>query len=172
MRQLFRLGAGFAVGLLSAVAVMFIYTPTRADGSKKSTAPARGYYLTQDLWDGSHARDACAEGYHMASLWEIHDTSNVRYETALGFMQADSGSGPPTGFSAEGRVRTGAASSGDTGPGAANCNAWTSNSSGTVGTTALLSTGWSSSEVAIRISPWQARLANCSVNLPVWCVQD
>jgi hypothetical protein len=27
----------------------------------------------------------CAVGYHMASLWEIHEPSNLRYDTALGF---------------------------------------------------------------------------------------
>ena len=42
----------------------------------------------------------------MASLGEIHDTSNLRYDTDLGLTLADSGFGPPIVF---GWIRTGGA---------------------------------------------------------------
>ena len=32
----------------------------------------------------------------MASMWEIHDPSDLRYDTDLGLTLADSGSGPPS----------------------------------------------------------------------------
>jgi hypothetical protein len=63
-----------------------------------STVP-RKYYMTRDRYDGAHALTACAAGYHMASLWEIHETSNLRYDTELGLTRGDSGCGPPNSFS-------------------------------------------------------------------------
>jgi hypothetical protein len=46
----------------------------------------------------------------MASMWEISDPSNLRYDTQLGVTTADSGFGPPAGTSFVaffGWVRTG-----------------------------------------------------------------
>ena len=36
----------------------------------------RQYYVTTTKKPGGEATTACAAGYHMASLWEILDTSN------------------------------------------------------------------------------------------------
>ncbi len=56
----------------------------------------RKFYLTKTLHTGAQALSACATGYHMASLWEIHDPTNLRYNTELGFTSgSDSGFGPP-----------------------------------------------------------------------------
>ncbi len=57
---------------------------------------ARQFYLTRNRFQGDEALTACAPGYHMASLWEIHDVTYLRYNTALGSTQADSGLGPPS----------------------------------------------------------------------------
>lgn len=65
----------------------------------------RKFYLTRTGYTGARALSACTAGYHMASLWEIHDPSNLRYDTELGFVQDDSGFGPPIEF---GWIRTGA----------------------------------------------------------------
>ena len=67
--------------------------------------PRRSFYLTQTGYNGSQALTACAEGYHMASFREIRDTSNLSYDTQLGFTQDDFGLGPPGGFA--GWIRTG-----------------------------------------------------------------
>ena len=83
----------------------------------------RKFYLTRTEHDGAHALTACAGGYHMASLWEIFDTSNLRYDTELGFTRDDSGFGPPI---AQGWIRTGYIASGFGPPGLINCKAWTS----------------------------------------------
>ena len=76
---------------------------------------------------------ACAQGYHMSSLREIFDTSNLRYDTDLGQTLADSGFGPPNFF---GWIRTGALATGDNIPGRGNCNAWSSASMSDLGTVA------------------------------------
>ena len=123
----------------------------------------RSYYLTQTTHTGSQALSACGEGYHMASLWEIFDTSNLRYDTALGFTRDDSGFGPPI---AVGFVRTGR-----DGPSGENCNAWTSDSGSEHGTGVSLAPGpWNGD--ALVVSPWQAGLAACVFPIRVWCVQD
>ena len=55
----------------------------------------RSFYLTKTTHTGAQALAACAEGYHMASLWEILNPSNLRYDTELGVVVGDSGFGPP-----------------------------------------------------------------------------
>jgi hypothetical protein len=69
----------------------------------------RQYYLTAagTYYDGSQATTACAEGYHMASMWELLDVSNLIYNTTLGFQHSsgDQGDGPPA--HADGWVRSG-----------------------------------------------------------------
>jgi len=93
-----------------------------------SSAGLRGYYLTQGTYNGAEAdgtdgngAGVCASGYHFASLWEILDPSNLKYNTTLGYTQADSGQGPPT--NALGWVRTGYLSNTSTTAGQGNCNA-------------------------------------------------
>jgi hypothetical protein len=132
----------------------------------------RKYYATQAFHIGSEALSACATGYHMASIWEILDVSNLKYDTELGFTRDDVGSGPPTlGI---GWVRTGQdASSGDT-PGTANCLAYTSNSPTHSGTKAWLPQDWSTSPTldVTRFDAWNAFASPCDQPAHVWCVQD
>ena len=113
-------------------AAMFQFTvslvteqPARAD-SKKGL---RTFYLTKDFHDGSQALTACAPGFHMASLWEIFDPSNLRYDATLGFTRDDSGSGPPQG--SFGWIRTGTGATTSNFAGVGNCNAWQSNAPST-----------------------------------------
>jgi hypothetical protein len=166
LKNLSRAGAG--VILILALASMLVQRTTSA--ANKSAAPVRGYYLTQGGYDGSQALNACVAGYHMASLWEIHEPSNLRYDTALGLTKADSGSGPPV---YSGWIRTGEDSSSNSGvPGVVNCDAWTSNSAVGSGTTALLRGNWIDSTLSNSVNPWQGAGFNCSFAVPVWCVQD
>ena len=167
------------IGLLiifGAIAAVLPLASRGQGGPSKQQRGARKYYLTQGQYDGSEALSACADGYHMASLWEILDPSNLSYDTSLGGTVADSGFGPPNG---SGWIRTGfLASAGTPGadgtitPGAANCEAWTSASSEGRGTTALIPVyGDTENEVTL-ISPWVARTTTCSARPRVWCVQD
>jgi hypothetical protein len=133
-------------------------------------AKVRKFYLTQEnTFDGSEAPSACSAGYHMASLWEIFDPSNLVYDTALGHTSGD-GSGPPE-FNI-GWIRTGGGSGvgqNDT-PGERNCAAYTTNDPDSKGTVAALRTNWSSG--AGVISPWGASTRACDQPVFVWCVQN
>ncbi len=133
-------------------------------------AKARKFYLTREnTFDGSEAPSACAAGYHMASLWEIFDPSNLVYDTALGHPSGD-GSGPPE-FNI-GWIRTGGGSGvgqNDT-PGERNCGAYTINDADTKGTVAALQTNWTSG--AGVIDPWVASTRACDQPVFVWCVQN
>ncbi len=72
----------------------------------------------------------------MASLWEIHDTSNLRYDTDLGATMGDSGFGPPNvtaGFALGTTLEINSCRAG-----IGNCNAWTSAAVGDFGTVVTL----------------------------------
>ena len=142
-----------------------------------SSAGLRGYYLTQ-LWyngadaDGTDGNGAgvCADGYHFASLWEILDPSNLKYDTDLGMVRDDSGQGPPTFPYFGGWVRTGYNSGTSSTPGLGNCSAWTSSDSGDYGTTAYLPNDWTAGQ---DIHIWEVDTTTCdNILLRVWCVAD
>jgi hypothetical protein len=138
--------------------------------AQSSYAPLRQYYLTSSYaYNGSQATSACAAGYHMASLWEILDPSNLRYNTSLGDSRADSGMGPPT--VSFGWVRTGHNNDTGTTPGQANCNSWSSSSGAHSGTTVRLATDWSDATQQ-DMFVWDVGVRACSDTAPVWCVAD
>jgi hypothetical protein len=163
---------GTAIGLVFVFAVASLFTRNDSQAAKRapSAAPARGYYLTSTIFvDGAHALTACAAGYHMASLWEIHEPSNLRYDqdpagdgTNLGHVELDSGQGPPA--TRQGWIRGGIPSP------YWNCAAWTTNSSLVQGAVADLAGSWDSPGVTA--SPWEYTRMTCDQTVPVWCVQD
>ena len=139
---------------------------SRLEAQVASSEP-RKFYLTRTQHTGAEALSACAAGYHMASAWEILDTSNLRYDTDLGRTTDDSGFGPPA---LPGWIRTGNSSSAGPGPGRSNCRAWTSAGGLDAGSTLMLNLVWE--EEARVISPWQGTPSMCSLPHSVWCVQD
>jgi len=128
----------------------------------------RAFYLTTTEHTGDHALTACAAGFHMASLWEIRDPSNLTYDATLGHTAPDSGSGPPSDIGPDtlGWVRTGMAS------GNHNCNTWMSAATG--GTVVGLPPGesWELPVPTTSIRPWFAVSEACSTPKRVWCVED
>lgn len=128
------------------------------------------YYPTTDAFNGAEAGEpgVCADGYHFASLWEILDPSNLRYDITLGYVRNDSGHGPPT--SARGWVRTGYNSDTGTTIGRANCGLWESKSESEYGTSAMLPSAWTAS--APRVHVWGVATEVCNNAIPVWCVSD
>ena len=139
-----------------------------------SSAGLRVYYLTTTSYNGAEAdgtdgngAGVCAEGYHFASLWEILDPSNLKYDTDLGMVRDDSGQGPPTYLG--GWVRTGFGSSTSSTAGKGNCNAWDSGSSGDYGTYAYLPRDW---EAGQDIHVWEVDFGGCPYPFRVWCVAD
>ena len=135
--------------------------------SGATTGGVRQYYLTQSIaFDGDEAEGACAPGYHMASVWELLDTSNLLYNTALGRTQADSGDGPPSNW--EGWVRTGyGITTTNVLAGQANCNGWSSDSSSHRGTSIYLPYDWMADQ---DLSTWMSGTWPCNTTMPVWCV--
>ena len=148
--------------------------PVSAQRSKEDGR--RTFYLTQSFFDGSQALNACATGFHMASIYEILDPSHLKYHTTLGVTTSDSGLGPPQGPPKGGWVRTGEGAFPETSPGVTtpapgnqSCGAWTANAG--QGTTVQLYPSWDFHE-APRMNPWWPALVSCSEQLRVWCVQD
>lgn len=123
----------------------------------------RQFYLTRTQHDGAHALSACAAGYHMASLYEIFDPSNLRYNTELGQASGDSGLGPALIF---GWIR-GSSSI----PPLTNCGQWTDASDMLRGNGVSLH-GYFDSNPVTQISPWFAFSFECNTEQRVWCVQD
>jgi hypothetical protein len=164
--------------VLSTVALLAYLAPTgaRAVASEIETTQAqstgmRQFYLTKNGYFGNATKTACAAGYHFASLWEITDPSNLKYNTTLGYVQTDSGQGPPTSYSGVlGWVRTGyiAYTGGDAGK--ANCNLWTSASSSDRGSDAYLNSDWTGGVQHIGV--WSVAHGGCQVPNHVWCVED
>jgi hypothetical protein len=146
----------------------------KAIQSELSGLKPRKFYLTRTEHDGAHALSACAAGYHMASLWEILEPSNLRYDTELGFTQDDSGFGPPSGALSSntvGWIRTGQSANFSTSLGEANCNAWTSGSDVESAAGAGLNSNWISTNVLV-VSPWAFIRFSCDSSVRVWCVQN
>lgn len=142
---------------------------SEGQGNKKRDNGPRSFYLTPTEHQGNTALTACAAGFHMASLWEISDPSNFRYNTQLGFTMPDSGSGPPAILF--GWIRTGGNASADDFFGAANCLLWTSNNTDHFGTAIFLDANWIATDL-LRIAPWRGGFTTCEASVRVWCVED
>jgi hypothetical protein len=120
------------------------------------------FYLTKSSVDGLGVLTACTTGFHTASLWEILDPSNLRYDTVLGFTTDDSGSGPPAAVS--GWIRTGSAAA-DSGSAGVNCNAYTNNT----GEGTIVELDWGETSGSF---PWASADEGCNLTRHVWCVQN
>jgi hypothetical protein len=127
----------------------------------------RQFYLTELEYKGDEVLTACATGYHMASLWEIADPSNLKYATSLGFTREDSGHGPP--YKA-GWVRTGYTNYGGSTAGQGNCQAWSSHESSDDGTRAFLPSSWTAGDQDMGV--WAVNALSCSSSVSVWCIED
>ena len=152
-----------------ALLVTLVWDPAGAaasgvDAPLTGASSLRQYYLTRTGYDGANATNACAAGYHMASLWEILDPSNLKYNTDLGLLEGDSGQGPTVW---PGWVRTGVMPGVGALPGEGNCDGWTTDASGASGTLAGLS--WCNTQ---DVHIWNAFTLPCDLVRPVWCVED
>lgn len=129
----------------------------------------RQYYQTKTTHIAISAPNACAAGYHFASLWEIKDPSSLRYNTELGLTTFDSHLGPPS--NSYGWVRTGGLLSlPPATAGVANCFGWESTAGDDQGTIVGLGQSWVAP--ASQITPWLAEISACNQARGVWCVQD
>jgi hypothetical protein len=173
-----KLTRGLVVALSCALVVagLLAYltlTGERAAASETETAQVastgmRQFYLTEFDYPANAAKTACVGGYHFASLWELADPSNLKYNTSLGAIEADSGQGPRSELA--GWVRTGYTSNTSTTPGQANCAAWTTVGESQGGTTAVLPSAWTSGVQDMGV--WYVNTFPCNTSSRVWCIED
>jgi hypothetical protein len=147
----------------------------------------RQYYLTTLTSNGSLAQNACSVGYHMASIFELEDRSNLQYNAALGFTQLDDGGGPPV--RAFGWLRTGGVADGTpTVPAGADCNvsfcafnsganclAWSTSSGSAYGVAwaLFLSIGFAGEQFTVPNAGGSHSVATtCDQSRRVWCVEN
>jgi hypothetical protein len=161
---------GLALTVFSLISLF--YNLRRVDAANSQVSQVvigtRQFYLTENSFSGNETLTACDEGYHMASIWEILDTSNLRYDTTMGVTLDDSGQGPPSGLA--GWTRTGFSSNISNTASMGNCNAWTSNASNDYGRTIYLP--YSDLSVGSEFGVWRARMFQCDQSWRVWCVTD
>lgn len=162
--------------LLIALLLALIGSFGDAQASRSPSQPAfnamqvGSYYLTSGSYTGNLADEACAAGYHMATLWEILDTSNLVYDTSLGYQHTpgDGGAGPPTTIL--GWVRTGSTPSIGATPGSGNCAVWTHGIAGTYGSVIYLPNNWSAP--GSTMGPWVTDFRECNQPQQVWCYRS
>jgi hypothetical protein len=154
-------------------------SPAVPEAPAASSGGLRNYYRTADAYTPTAAINACATGYHFASLWELLDPSNLEYageHPDASVIEDDMGEGPPTGgggLPRHGWVRTGHNDYAIPVPGQANCNSWTSDSASHYGTTAGLTPDWlSATTYRADISVWDVGTLTCDTPYGVWCVED
>jgi hypothetical protein len=133
-------------------------------------AGSKHFYVTKVNYYPDQAPTACSTGYHMASLWEILDVSNLTYDydNPAAHIRDDSGFGPPSYW--YGWVRTGYAISSSSTTGTGNCNNWSSRLNTASGVSVRLSNAWETAPGDI--STWDATSFTCNFTGPVWCIGD
>lgn len=162
------------VALVGLVVVLTSFD-SRAQEKRCDCDSRKQYYLSTDRVTGGEVGRVCRRGFHMASLWEILDTSNLKYATQLGVHILDQGSGPPSGSG--GWIRTGWTTTsgsleGSDVPGQAHCFLWTSSSDSYSGTIVWLTNDWTKNWKSRSIEPWQAGAVSCDNKENVWCAED
>jgi hypothetical protein len=121
------------------------------------------FLVTIDSVMGDEALGACPSGFHFASLWEIMDYSNLAYDTVLGRVNDDSGSGPAA--NQFGWVRSGIEDSSDY-----NCGTWSGTGDGLE---AYLVRPENLDDAGTKVPFWRFETSACTlVSRPVWCVED
>ena len=153
--------------ILAGMAAGLVWSPEQAIASPAQAGqPARRqYYLTQDFYSADQVLSACARGFHTAALWEILDTTDLRYNARLGYTRRDSGYGPPA---MGGWVRTGYASDSTETAGRGNCQSWTSSDGSEYGSFVSLPGDWDAGFQDLM--GWETGAHACSNSLQVWCV--
>jgi len=151
------------MNMLIATSLIAFMVVSVSPAMGKDKSGDRSYYLTPTHYLGDEVLNACADGFHFASIWEIRDTSNFTYNTNLGFTTVESGFGPPVQVA--GWLRNGL-NDGRT------CENWTVHEGfiGPVGEVAP----WEIFEVPPDQGGdgWNLFYLYCGDALPVWCVSD
>jgi hypothetical protein len=136
----------------------------------RCTAERRRYYLTPNQLQGNHGANDCAFGFHMASIFELLDLSDLEYDRTRGYLLNDIGSGPPE---AQGWARPGTNGGATTScsTGQINSPPWSSNSATSDGV--VVTPIWGSFATSTDSTPrWRSQVMQCDDAFRVWCVED
>ena len=174
--QQYRSSVSLSVAIILLFMSLFVVSSGKVTSQSETTSiylppsVGRHFYLTSTAYYPDQALTACSAGYHMASLWEILDVSNLTYDFnhPAANVKSDSGFGPPSFWN--GWVRTGYDSSASSTTGTGNCNNWTSRLDTAYGVSVRLSNSWEVNPGDI--STWDATSFPCNYSGPVWCVGD
>ena len=173
---------GLIIMTLVGIAVLYLLASTKhlvaasglqelslrsSEVSETTSTVTREYYIAQEWYLGSEAKTACTTGFHFASIWEVLDISNLKYNADLGLTLDDSGQGPPSYIG--GWIRTGYTSDSTNTPGLGNCSIWTISDDGYSGSVAYLPIDWS---VGGNFDNWYVYGQQCDATMHVWCVED
>jgi hypothetical protein len=156
------------LSLLGGSVALASQPASTSKSSLQSSSTLRNYYLTINTFQGADVLTACDSNYHMASLWEILDPSNLSYNTTLGFYHTPGDSAPPT--NTWGWVRTGNVPSIGTPGGNGNCASWSSSSSDYSGTIISLPNNWTTPGSTMGV--WINGDDACDQAIRVWCVNN
>jgi hypothetical protein len=130
-----------------------------ADGNAWPPTQTRMYYLTKGYFTGVQVLQACARGYHFASVWELNP-SVLAYNTRLGFQNAPYQMGPPTTSGYDGPT-FGWIDNGREAEPNANCLGWTNEG------------GYFGMSMSFADSPGTySRQLDCSETSRVWCISN
>jgi hypothetical protein len=154
-----------SASMLASVALLGMLA---ALASSPASAGKKFYLTLEADVSGAEADTACANGFHLASLWEIFDFSQLKYDAKRGYTIATAGSGPPT--SELGWVHTAGPSNAIGGSGTANCANYSSFMAMQFGTAVELTNDWDAAPTPI--SPWVASNSSCVASFRAWCKQD
>ncbi len=124
---------------------------------------ARRYYLTEGTFTGANARDACVDGFHLASIHEISEPAALDYDSSLGRASSNGSQGPPSSFGGwaygEGEIQ--------------GCSGFTSdNGFGNQYSATLLAGEDRSGFITVVNGGYSIFQTDCDTPLPVWCVED
>ncbi|MEZ4334949.1 MAG: hypothetical protein R3F35_24590 [Myxococcota bacterium] len=126
-----------------------------SDGSC-AEAGRRRYYLSLAIVGGGSAGTVCDPGFGVASVWELHDPSALRYDVDRGFTD-NAGTGPP---------RPGLQGWAYMDSSLGNCSDWSASTGN--GTYISLEENPALQEVG----PWLIQVAGCSTTgARVWCIE-
>jgi hypothetical protein len=150
--------------------------PQAAQVITASSQSLRRFYRSATAYYPNEAPQACGQGYHFASMWELLDPSNLDYAgehpDAWSGPLYDLGEGPVTGgdgYPLMAYVRTGYNADTSGNPGQANCNNWTSDAAEHYGTIVGLTMEWGVKE---DLFVWDVAVNSCNIRTGVWCIED
>jgi hypothetical protein len=93
-----------------------------AGGTSTPPSHVRTYYLTKGRFTGDQVLEACARGYHLASMYELENSGALAYNPKLGVRFEPYQWGPP--FADELEEEHGWFDNGERAGRGENCNGW------------------------------------------------